>query len=329
MSLTAIAPNPVDPGFSVEDHGDDGDSAISEGLSSSSSLLSEVLNYEWKFGRSYQSYRAGRYWFPNDEAEQERLDFVHNALLYALDDRLILAPIHDSCIRILDVGTGTGIWAMHVADTHGGAKVCGKDLSPIQPKMVPPNVEFFIDDVEEEWTDRSFDLIHCRDLSGAIEDWPRFVNRIYDNLNPGGWIELQGFVNMVYSERGQLPDDDPLVRLMAALQKAGDLNHREMNPVPKSKNWMNAAGFQKVKQERVKIPIGVWPKDENLRSVGHLMAESYRLGIGGVTAVPCREKLGWSAAAVEVFNYEVRTAVYRTDARYFFEFVSVIGQKPD
>jgi len=116
---------------------------------------------------------------------------------------------------------------------------------------------------------------------------------------------------------------------MAALQKAGDLNHREMNPVPKSKNWMNAAGFQKVKQERVKIPIGVWPKDENLRSVGHLMAESYRLGIGGITAVPCREKLGWSAAAVEVFNYEVRTAVYRTDARYFFEFVSVIGQKPD
>ena len=40
---------------------------------------------------------------------------------------------------IVDVGTGTGIWAMDFADAHPESQVLGIDLSPIQPRFVPPN----------------------------------------------------------------------------------------------------------------------------------------------------------------------------------------------
>lgn len=96
--------------------------------------------------------------------------------------------------RALDIGTGTGIWAVDFADEYSESEVVGTDLSPIQPSWVPPNCKFLVDDAEAEWTDsKSFDFIHIRTLSGSIGDWPRLLRQSYDNLSPGGWIEMQEF----------------------------------------------------------------------------------------------------------------------------------------
>lgn len=54
------------------------------------------------------------YQFPNDEREQERLDLVHEMFFLAMEDRLYLAPLKDDISSILDIGTGTGIWAMQM-----------------------------------------------------------------------------------------------------------------------------------------------------------------------------------------------------------------------
>ena len=45
---------------------------------------------------------------------------------------LHLAPVN-SPQRILDLGTGTGIWTIDAADKYPSAQVTGVDLSPIQP----------------------------------------------------------------------------------------------------------------------------------------------------------------------------------------------------
>jgi cyclopropane fatty-acyl-phospholipid synthase-like methyltransferase len=39
--------------------------------------------------------------------------------------------------NILDVGTGTGIWAIEAGDLYPSAAVTGVDLSPIQPNWMP------------------------------------------------------------------------------------------------------------------------------------------------------------------------------------------------
>ena len=51
----------------------------------------------------------------------------------SLGNKLHLAPIDDKPGKILDVGTGTGIWAIEMGDDYPSAEVIGTDLSPTQP----------------------------------------------------------------------------------------------------------------------------------------------------------------------------------------------------
>lgn len=50
-----------------------------------------------------------------------------------LDGKLHLAPL-ESPRKVLDVGAGTGIWAIEFADQFPSTEVIGTDLSPTQPK---------------------------------------------------------------------------------------------------------------------------------------------------------------------------------------------------
>ncbi|KAJ6437961.1 cyclase/dehydrase family protein [Purpureocillium lavendulum] len=141
-------------GRTVEVDEDDVDSSYGDEISSAStSLRSSIFRYEWKHGRRYHSYQAGSYSFPNDDQEQDRLDMIHHVYCRALDDRLFLAPIDPTGLHILDIGTGTGIWPIDLADQFPSASIVGNDLSPIQPAFVPPNVTFVVDDVELDWVE--------------------------------------------------------------------------------------------------------------------------------------------------------------------------------
>lgn len=82
-----------------------------EYVSSTTSLAESVRDYVYENGRRYHRFREGRYNFPNDDVEQQREDMKH-AMVKMLCGRLHFAPIGDHPHQILDIGTGTGIWAI-------------------------------------------------------------------------------------------------------------------------------------------------------------------------------------------------------------------------
>src|SRR5437016_14508753 len=103
----------------VDQDNSDNDSGLGESIGGqSTSLASSILNYTYENGRRYHAYRSGKYLLPNDDEEQDRLDLLHHVFRLELGGSLYLSPITERSTptRILDVGTGTGIWAMEIAD---------------------------------------------------------------------------------------------------------------------------------------------------------------------------------------------------------------------
>jgi methylase of polypeptide subunit release factors len=62
------------------------------------------------------------------------MDLAHEIVLQLLRGELHKAPIGSNPKHILDVGTGTGIWAIDMADKHPKAQVLGIDLRSVDMK---------------------------------------------------------------------------------------------------------------------------------------------------------------------------------------------------
>ena len=54
-------------------------------------------------------------------------------LRITLGDKLYLAPIKKQPKNMLDIGTGTGIWAIEMGDEYPDTHIIGTDLSATQP----------------------------------------------------------------------------------------------------------------------------------------------------------------------------------------------------
>ncbi|TQN67673.1 Secondary metabolism regulator LAE1, partial [Colletotrichum shisoi] len=102
----------------------DDDSTIEERISNyTASLTSSVVDYPVEYGRRYHAFRPGSYKFPNDEFEMDRLDLAHAMMVKAVGNRLYRAPLEMEKVHsILDIGTGTGIWAVEMDDIDENAE---------------------------------------------------------------------------------------------------------------------------------------------------------------------------------------------------------------
>ncbi|KAF1993125.1 S-adenosyl-L-methionine-dependent methyltransferase [Amniculicola lignicola CBS 123094] len=311
-----------DDGSSIQDYTDELNSLTT-------SLTRSATDYPYENGRRYHAFRSGVYPLPNDEPELERLNVVHHMLKKALGDRLHLAPA-EHFHRVLDIGTGTGIWAIEMADAHPGAEFWGNDLSPIQPTWVPPNLHFEVDDIEARWVfPAPFDFIYSRALPCAVSDWPRLIRQAWHNLKPGGWIEFQDFNMEFYAEDGSYSQNSHTAQYIGMLIESARRAGKEPSPGPKLEGWIRDSGFQNVTHKKIRLPVGPWPKDQDQKDVGLFNLVQCIDGLQAFSMRLFTSTLGWQPEEVEVLCARVRTELKNKSAHRLLDYHVVYAQKPN
>ncbi|HLZ20826.1 MAG TPA: class I SAM-dependent methyltransferase [Ktedonobacterales bacterium] len=155
-------------------------------------------------GRSYVASGGRRHLaevpdlLPKDDQEIHRLDFQHHLLRYTMRGNFA-APISQPT-SILDVGCGTGRWAIEMAGLFPTANVIGLDIVPPSTRVpgyaerLPENFLFVNGNVFERlpFSDGSFDFVHMRLLFTAIpaQRWPQVLRELVRITRAGGWVEL-------------------------------------------------------------------------------------------------------------------------------------------
>ncbi|TID01475.1 Secondary metabolism regulator LAE1 [Colletotrichum higginsianum] len=335
----AASPNASTPGAAANntvlevDEGEttDGASTIDERITNyTASLSSSVVDYPVEYGRRYHAFRPGSYIMPNDEFEAERLDMAHAMMVRAIGNRLFLAPIEKGKVHeILDIGTGTGIWAVEMGDIFENAEVTGIDLSAIQPSWVPSNVRFEIDDVESPWLhEQKFDFIFCRFMAAAIADWPKLVKNIFDHLNPGGWAEFHEMDPEIYSDDGTYTEKHATWAWNQTFLKTMRDIGRDPCPGPQLEGWVRERGFENVYHQAYKAPLGPWPKEAYYKDLGIINLAQMLDGLEGFTLRVFCGVLDRTQEEVLVETAGVRKEMKEGAYHGIYDLHVVYGQKP-
>ncbi|AEO55388.1 hypothetical protein MYCTH_2116126 [Thermothelomyces thermophilus ATCC 42464] len=228
----------------------------------------EVVVYA---NREFQRYALenGIYFAPVDDEEIDRLQYMHGIFNMMFDNRLIFPPIPRPR-RILDCGSGSGAWAMEVAEQYLECEVIGIDIYPYPvPEDIPPNLEFQVDDLNSPSTFPSnyFDLVHSRMMAGGIHAnrWMNYLSDILRVLRPGGWCQMVEIYFNAQSDNGTLTSNHALqVWSQSYMQSIQPL--KDPRAPLRLQNWMTQAGFVEVESRVLTLPLSGWPTVPNLSS---------------------------------------------------------------
>ncbi|KAG8163550.1 hypothetical protein KVR01_006847 [Diaporthe batatas] len=289
-------------------------------------------------GRDYQLWHRGQYLFPIDETELDRLDAMHKCILvtrnYRLySPRIILDSIPN--LKILDLGCGTGMWALDMARKFfGNSLVRGVDLSTeMQASQIYSNNDFKAMDIEEPWPssiEKDYHLIHARMLAGSIhsESWPRIYGEIFSHLIPGsGWLE------QVEVDWYPCNDDGPVshhLRLWAEeLHGAMDQMKRPLRVDPnRTQQLLTDTGFVDIKQEVIHLPVNGGSLDPYEMDVGRWFNLSLQKSFMGLSMAPLFRAKNWRPEDISLLERDVLNEIAERNNRAYCKLYIWTARRP-
>ncbi|KIW76247.1 hypothetical protein Z517_10993 [Fonsecaea pedrosoi CBS 271.37] len=309
---------------------DEGYASTSANTSYVTSIATEIREGIEEYGRRWASYGRHFYGLPIDDEEQNRNDLQHYKFFLLYEGRLHLAPIDPEPQNILDLGTGSGIWAIETADRYPTARVVGVDIAAVQSNWVPPNCHFEILDVETDWEfpRNTFDLIHAREFLFSIRDWPTLISQAYKHLKPGGYFELAITVPEVGCDDDSCPADSNYTEMGKLFFKIAQAMGIDGYACKLWKQQLLDCGFEDVQQTIFKIPTNRWPKDRRLKTIGALEVHNFFQYAQAGFERGAIALLGMDPAELQVMLARTRKEILDRNIHTYVQFYNVYGRKP-
>ncbi|TFK39813.1 S-adenosyl-L-methionine-dependent methyltransferase [Crucibulum laeve] len=159
--------------------------------------------------------------------------------------------------RVLESGTGTGIWLLDLAKgVLTSVELQGIDVSPVPlPREYPSNVKFSIHSITQlppEWTN-TFNLVHQRLLVGSLtlDEWKVALKEMYRVLCPRGWVQLGEHKS--WGSGG--PASDKWQSLLEEVIRRRGFSLDIAHHLP---GFLKDAGFENITLVERSFPMGKW-----------------------------------------------------------------------
>ncbi|KAG0311560.1 hypothetical protein BGZ99_010080 [Dissophora globulifera] len=208
-------------------------------------------------GRTRHTVESAPYMLPNDLTESDRLDGQHYLCRFVFKGNFNVKLDHDKPLKILDVATGTGVWALEMAHEFPNAEVYGVDISAIFPTEIKPsNCHFQLCNILDglPFPDNYFDFIYQRLLVYALT--PAQRRQVYIELQR--ILKPEGFLQLVESD-GIVYNPGPETEMINQLSLETSLRHGvDPREVQNMKSGLKHAGYTGVNSFNIALPNGQW-----------------------------------------------------------------------
>jgi ubiquinone/menaquinone biosynthesis C-methylase UbiE len=245
----------------------------------------------------------------------------------ALDEVLNLAPV-ESPVYVLDIGTGTGIWAVDFAKEHPSSNVIGTELTGVDTPSPVANCMFLAADAEADiWPfSHKFDYIHLRMTISCFSSQRDVFAKCFSNLNPGGWIELQDTHFAAVSDDGST-NGTAIESWCDGMVKGAAAIGRNLHDTANYKQFLAETGFEDIVEKKIPLPWSEWSDDLKLKELGRLQAMNSRQGGRGASA-KILASAGLKPDEIQYLLRRVKTDLENPSIHAYAPLYVVYGRKP-
>ncbi|KXT06830.1 hypothetical protein AC578_7211 [Pseudocercospora eumusae] len=304
---------------------------------------STYLNHE----PTYHNNKDAAYVLPNDAQEHVRLEEQARHLSAIMGNQIIHAPLKPDikCARMLDVGCGTGIVTDHLGNRFPHAEVYGLDLSTVpQLRTRPSNVTFLqgniVTDKPSQWLSPGstspfqenpdsaiFDLIFSRLLVCGLTNWPGYINKSFQLLKPGAYLEIHDIDWIWYDGTGKAISDS--WKWLTACRTVGEAQGMDLaHCASRAKPRMEEAGFTDVVVKEYRWPIGgAWEKDQAWKDFGEYVARYIPPLVWHMIPRLLKGKDGYDDRTIREMQEESVRNFEREEGKHWM-FKVTVGRKP-
>lgn len=155
------------------------------------------------------------------------------------------------------------------------------------------------------------------------------MQQAFDNLNPGGYIELYDPMFGIRSDDGTLPPDSALAKWDKLMLEASYTAGCYLNSPLAYKQQLIAAGFTDVTQVALVWPTNTWPKNKMLKTIGLWVTDNMSKAVEALTLHLFTNVLGWSVEETQNLCEEVKADLQNRRIHAYWPVYAVYGRKPE